>query len=76
MAALSAFLTHVCASLVQMKDVDSVVDYNQQCDSFGVSEIAMETLASMPYDQRAQTGHRLDAMLLSCAFEGYPCTSA
>ncbi|XP_071488657.1 acid-sensing ion channel 1C-like [Diadema antillarum] len=49
------------------------VDLTDQDDRVDKLEEAIDIIGSAPYDQRNETGHKLDDMLLSCYFQNFPC---
>eukprot|EP00057_Strongylocentrotus_purpuratus_P023580 XP_011678054.1 PREDICTED: amiloride-sensitive sodium channel subunit gamma-2 isoform X4 [Strongylocentrotus purpuratus] len=49
------------------------VDFNQLNTRVSNLEVAQSIIGSTAYENRSETGHDLDDMLLDCNFENYPC---
>ncbi|XP_071483146.1 epithelial sodium channel subunit beta-like [Diadema antillarum] len=62
----------VAATRMKYQDWENV-DLTDQDDRVDKLEEAIDIIGSAPYDQRNETGHKLDDMLLSCYFQNFPC---
>ncbi|XP_072050209.1 acid-sensing ion channel 1A-like [Amphiura filiformis] len=49
-------------------------DYHQMDSRHSLIDATTDIIGAMDYEQRVETGHDLKDMLLSCTFQGYPCT--
>ncbi|XP_072050916.1 epithelial sodium channel subunit beta-like isoform X2 [Amphiura filiformis] len=49
-------------------------DFNEMDSRHTLIDTTTDIIGAMEYEERVETGHQLDDMLLSCTFQGYPCT--
>ena len=50
------------------------IDFDVEDSSFQTIDTTTEIVGSMQYDDRADTGHRLENMLLKCTFQKKHCS--
>ncbi|KAJ8029185.1 FMRFamide-activated amiloride-sensitive sodium channel [Holothuria leucospilota] len=50
------------------------LDYAEEESEYHQLLLARDIIAHMPYDDRRESGHELEDMLLSCSFRGFPCS--
>lgn len=71
---LSIIVYTIRLNLLSQKYQDwNNIDFGQMEDGHSLIEDLSQLIGEMDYEERFMTGHKLNDMLLSCSFAGYPC---